>query len=57
MSQLCENVGYELNWNAISQDEWKMAEECAFDSKRDYGIADTTYLEYNINSFKTFYKK
>lgn len=43
--QLAKEAGYELNWAACSKDEWKLADECAFDSKRDYGVSDTTYLK------------
>lgn len=43
--QYLENAGYSVNWSSVGKKEWLMADECAFDSKRDYGVADTSYLE------------
>lgn len=41
---LSEAAGWRLDWSAASKEEWKMADECAFDSSRD-GHRDTYYLK------------
>lgn len=41
--ELSATAGWKLDWNAVSKDEWKMADECAFDSSRDK-CRDTSYL-------------
>lgn len=49
IGQLAQNAGYVLDWTAVSASEWKYADECAFDSARDYGQADMTYLKINLD--------
>lgn len=42
--ELARQAGYELDWAKCSKEEWKFADECAFDSSRD-GKRDTSYLK------------
>lgn len=42
--EVSKQAGYDLNWAKCSKEEWKYADECAFDSSRD-GCRDTTYLK------------
>lgn len=49
VDQLAGNVGWSINWNDVSNSDWKYADECAFDSARDYGKPDLTYLKYNLD--------
>lgn len=50
-SQLASEAGWNINWKAVSHDEWVMADECAYDSRRDYGKEnkDTSYLQNLFN--------
>lgn len=43
-SELARQAGYELDWAKCTKQEWKLADECAFDSSRD-GNRDVTYLK------------
>lgn len=47
-SELAKNAGYELNWYRCTNNEWKYADECAFDSSRD-GKRDISYLKYLLD--------
>lgn len=49
ISQLSQAAGYDINWNACNKKEWIIADQCAFDSLRDYGKADTSYLEHLLD--------
>lgn len=53
VGQLAQEAGWELNWSAVEPKEWKFADECAFDSARDYGAPDLTYLKHNLNKTLT----
>ncbi len=47
-SELAKNAGYELDWERCAKEEWKFADECAFDSSRD-GKRDISYLKYLLD--------
>lgn len=47
-SQLAENAGYKLDWSKCAKEEWKYADEAAFDSSRD-GKRDISYLKYLLD--------
>ena len=47
-SDLAKNAGYELAWERCTKEEWKYADECAFDSNRD-GKRDISYLKYLLD--------
>lgn len=47
-TELAKQAGYDLDWSKCSKNEWKMADECAFDSNRD-NQRDVSYLKHLLD--------